>query len=88
VNFHENLSYTNSLLQGQGVMVFIENASRVVEQGFDGISVSAGMATKIALNREFKTMLPKPYSECVIDQGKDTVHDSYLFYLIKNSPYD
>jgi len=69
-------------------MVFIENATHVVEQAFDGISVSGGMATKIALNREFKTMLPKPYSECLIDQGKDTVHDSYLYNLIKSSPYD
>jgi hypothetical protein len=88
VNFYENLSFTNSLCQGQGVMVFIDNVTHVVEQAFDGISVSAGMATKIALKREFKTMLPKPYSDCLIDQGKDTVHDSYLYNLIKNSPYD
>ena len=88
VDFYENLSYTNSLLYGKGLMIFIDNATHVVEQAFDGISVSGGMATKIALKREFTTIQPKPYSDCIINQGKDTEHDSYLYNLIKNSPYD
>jgi len=46
------------------------------------------MTTYIALKRELKSMLPKPYSDCIIDRGKDSEHDSYLYNLIKNSPYD
>jgi hypothetical protein len=48
------------------------------------------MSTSIALKREFKSTLPQPYSDCVVDQGKYNFFDtsSDLFNKIKSSPYD
>ena len=43
------------------------------------------MATNIASKREIKSILPKPYSSCIVDQGKDTQFDSDLFNKIKNA---
>jgi hypothetical protein len=88
VNFYEELSYLNSIFYGRGAIILIDNVTHLVDRVYDGIFVSSGMTTYIALKRESKSMLPKPYSDCVIDQGKDTVHDSDLYNLIKNSPYD
>jgi hypothetical protein len=88
VNFYENLSYSNSILSGKGAIILIDNVTHLVDHIFDGIYVSAGMATNIGMRREIKTILPKPYSDCLIDQGKDTVFDSYFYNLIKKSPFD
>ena len=33
-------------------------------------------------------MLPQPYSDCIIDKGKDSTFDSFLYNLIKASIYD
>ena len=38
--------------------------------------------------REIKATLPQPYSNCLIDQGKDSSFDSELYNKIKSSPYD
>jgi len=88
VNFYENLSYSNSILGGQGAMILIDNVTHLVDHIFDGIYVSAGMTTNVGMRREMNSILPRPYSGCIIDQGKNTVYDSYLYNLIKNSPYD
>jgi hypothetical protein len=89
VNYNENLDFLNSILGGKGALIRVDNITHVVKHTFDGISVSPGISTKIALKREFKSILPQPYSDCVMDQGKYNYFDtSDLFNKIKSSPYD
>jgi hypothetical protein len=89
VNYNENLDFLNSILGGKGALIRVDNITHVVKHIFDGISVSSGMSTNIALKREFKSMLPQPYSDCVVDQGKyNYISTSDLFNKIKSSPYD
>jgi hypothetical protein len=52
VNFYENLSYSNSILGGQGAMILIDNVTHLVDHIFDGIYVSAGMTTNVGMRRE------------------------------------
>ncbi len=88
VNSYEELSFYNSILGGQGAMVFIDNVTHLVDRVYDGVILSAGMTTNVALKREFKSSMPRPYSDSLIDQGLASEYDSYLYNLIRNSPYD
>ena len=88
VNYNEKLVFFNSILGGKGAVIRIDNITQTVQNVFDGIFVSTGMATNIALRREIKSILPKPYSSCIVDQGKDTQFDSDLFNKIKKSRFD
>ena len=88
VNFYEELAFFNSIMGGKGAVLRMDNHSHVAKHVFDGCVVMAGAATSVALKREIKSILPWPYSDCVIDRGKDSVSDTYLFNQIKNSPYD
>jgi len=87
-NFYENLSYFNSILGGRGALIRIDNLTHVVDHNLEGIYVSTGQLTNLAMRREIKTSLAQPYSDCLIDEGKNSVYDSYLFNKIKASPYD
>ena len=69
-------------------MIRVDNVSILIDQGFDGILVPSGQVTNIAVNREFKTTLAKPFSNCDLDNGKATKYDSIIYNLIVNSPYD
>jgi hypothetical protein len=91
VNYNQNLSFFNSLLGGKGAMVRVDNLTHVIDHNVEGIYVSPGACTNLALRREIKATLPQPYSNCKIDQGKDSLYDSAdseLFNKIKSSPYD
>ena len=88
VNFNENLTMFNSIIGGRGAIVRLDNHTQVVDHNVEGIYVSPGVCTNIAMRREIKLTLAQPYSECQIDQGKDSEYDSYLFNKIKASPYD
>jgi hypothetical protein len=84
------MDFLNSLLGGKGALIRVDNITHVVKHIFDGVSASPGMSTSIALKREFKSTLPQPFSDCVVDQGKYNFFDtsSDLFNKIKSSPYD
>ena len=84
-NYYENLSYFNSFLGGQGLLVRIDNISHTIDYAKDGILVSSGRVSNIALNREFKSTLPRPYSNCDFELDKSTSFNSILFNLIQKS---
>ena len=49
-----------SLWGGSGAIIRIDNVSHVIDHIRDGVFVSPGVSTYVALDREFKTILPKP----------------------------
>ena len=86
VNFYEELISFNSINSDYGLIVRIDNISHVIDYSLGGISVSAGTHTYLALNREFKTSLPKPYSNC--DDLSTNNFNSDLYNQIIKSKYE
>ena len=66
VNMHENLTLFNSLNSALGLLVRVGNSSYLTDYGLDGIRISPGFLTDIVLDRTYKQILPKPYSNCEI----------------------
>ena len=85
VNYYENLSQFNSIIDNYGLVVRINNVSHAIDYSHDGIFVSPGFHTFLALERQFSTTLPKPYSSC--DDLDASSFDSDLFNLISKSKY-
>ena len=77
--------FYNSINNDYGLVVRIDNVSHVIDYSKDGIFISAGTHTYLAVNREFKTSLPKPYSNC--DDLSTNSFSSDLYNLISNSKY-
>jgi hypothetical protein len=89
VRSYENFSLFNSLWGGSGAILRIDNVSHVIDHIKDGIFAASGASTFVALNRQFETILPKPYSQCEIESyDKSTNFDSDLYRLIQNSSFD
>ena len=86
VNYHESLSLFNAYNGGYGAIVFIENNTNL-NQVTNTIQVPPGFITFVKLDRSFKFNLPKPYSNCDIDNYKSEHFESELFKLIQHSPY-
>ena len=90
VNVNENLtsfiSYdTNG---GLGALIRIDNSSYLTSYlPGDGIKIPAGYATDVSLSRSFKSILPMPYSNCIIDNVTNAGFQSELFELVQMSPY-
>ena len=87
VNLYESLySYFS---HGLGVILRIDNSSYSKFYGkSDGILLSPGFQTNIAVEREFKSMLPKPYSNCEIDTKSPSFRpDSEFYNVIRQSDY-
>ena len=78
--------FYNSIYNGYGLVVRIENVSHVNDYANDGIFIPSGSHSYLALNREFKTALPKPYSEC--DDLSSNDFSSDLYNLIFYSKYE
>jgi hypothetical protein len=91
VNFYENLTTFNSFNSitggGLGALVRIDNNSYLTDYGYDGIAIAPGYFTTTSLSRSFKSSLPKPYSNCLIDNQTNSGFQSELFDLIQNSQY-
>ena len=90
VNYYENLSTINSYsyLGGRGGIVRIENSSYLTSfNTLDGIKITPGGYTSVSVSRLFKSSLPRPYSNCLIDNQTNAGFQSKLFNLIQNSPY-
>ena len=64
VNFNEKLNRINSVYGGVGALIRIENSSYLVDNGWEGIKVAGGYQTDLAIDRKFKFVMPKPYSNC------------------------
>ena len=79
-NVYEPLYYY--LAYGLGVIVRIENSShsKYYSSG-EGILLSPGSQTNIAVDREFKSMLPRPYSKCEVEW------DSEIYNVIDRSDF-
>ena len=86
-NFNQNLSLFNSRF-GSGVVIKVENAS-LVNGETNYVYCPSGYATYVAVERAFKSYIPKPYSSCDIDNNPEKNFDfsSRLFDLIKHSEY-
>ena len=88
VNFNEKLNRINSVYGGVGALIRIENSSYFVDHGWEGIKVPGGYQTDLAIDRKFKFVMPKPYSNCQLDGEtlfKTSGFNSDLFDLIKHS---
>ena len=84
VNVYENLLNTG-FVNGLGALFQIGNNSYITYYGVNGIRVAPGYSTNIAVDREFNSIMPKPYSNCDIDSMFKL--DSDLFNLISQSKY-
>jgi hypothetical protein len=67
VNVYQSLFETLGFMNGLGAVFHIGNSS--YENIDEGIFLSPGFETFIVVDREFKSMLPKPYSNCEIDSN-------------------
>jgi hypothetical protein len=88
VNFYKNLTLINSYAGSVGALVRFENSSQFVSSmRGDDIKLEPGQSTSISLGRSFKSNLPRPYSNCLIDNETNANFGSELFDLIQNSKY-
>ena len=69
----------------KGVTLLISNSSNQFKS--TKVELQAGVETKIAIDRYFSTQLPKPYSNCDIDNDNLKNFDSYLYNKIINSKF-
>ena len=84
-NFYEELL---SFANGFGAIIRIGNSSYSMYDSNNGLFASAGFNNFISINREFKSMLPKPYSNCEIDENSASFLSNWDFYnLIGRSTY-
>ena len=88
VNIYEELLNSSNNLNGLGAVFRIGNSSYLSGHLNGGIFVPSGFQTYIAVDREFKIMLSRPYSNCEIDYNSPTFRpDSDLYNLIGQSDY-
>ena len=87
INTYENLSLSNSFY-GTGGYLKIENASYLIDDTLDGIFLKPAESPDILVYRSFKKYLPKPYSNCDIDNESPSSFGSKLYNTIANSPYE
>lgn len=92
IKFEKTLNKTNFFfsLYNQGLVIRIANQSYETDFGQSGIRVIPGYHTDIALDRSFKFVLPKPYSNCEIDatSSSHSLSDASLFNLLAHSNYE
>ena len=94
VNFNENLTLFNGNYRSLGATVLIGNSSYLSDSSNGGLQLARGFLTNIAIDRSFKSILPKPYSNCDIDNGDTTTLSENkeinldLYKLIENSTYN
>ena len=88
VNIYEKLlEYSNDF--ELGTIIRIGNSSYMTDNSNNDIFLSPGFYGYVQLEREFRTMLPKPYSNCEIDSSSPMFRqDLDLFNLIGFSKYD
>ena len=70
-----------------GLNILIQNNTYLTQDRFTVIALQGGTSNYIGVQRKFTTKLPKPYSNCDIDNKNPGYIDSEYYNLIKNSPY-
>ena len=90
MNFHEKLTLFNSFTSSRAAIVRLENSSYLNVHYLDGIRISPGMASFVSIDRTFKFVLSKPYSNCDLDLSATPTGTSYseIFQKIYHSPYE
>ena len=84
VNVYEKLLLMQDFIRNLGLIVRIANSTHTAYNMNDGILVAPGTHTYISISREFKSMLPKPYSSC---ETTTLPSNSYLYTLISRSEF-
>jgi hypothetical protein len=85
--FYVNI-YEKLLGYGTGAIVRIGNSSYMTDYLLGGIFLPPGFSTQISVEREFRSILPRPYSNCEINSDSPKFRDnSDLFNLIGQSSY-
>ena len=82
-NFYEYLEEYNELV---GSYIKVGNSSYIDVN--DGINISPGYETTVVIDRSFEFILPKPYSNCDIQNENNEIIYSDLYELILNSDYE
>jgi hypothetical protein len=77
------LAFSNSY----GLNVLIENGTYLGNKKQSVISLNGGSINFMSMQRQFTSKLPKPYSDCDIDNTYRTHFYSPYYNLILNSPY-
>ena len=87
VNVYQKL---NALTNRLGAVIRVGNSSySTYYPALSGILVAPGFQTNIAVDREFKTILTKPYSNCDIDSNSPQFMQGLDVYnLISQSDYE
>ena len=82
VNIYEPLlNNTSGDVYGLGGVIRLGNSSYLTYDSSSDILVASGFQTNIAVRREFKKMLPNPYSQCELEMNSN----SDLYNLIGQS---
>ena len=86
-NFHENLSFINSVNGELGAKIRIDNSTYLIDDTDSSIQISTGLKTEIIVERTFQFNLPKPYSNCDLDNDSPNYSTSEFFNMIDKSAY-
>ena len=85
VNIYEK--FLSEIFQ-RGAIIRIGNSSYSIDYHHDGLFVTPGSSTYISIGREFKSMLPRPYSNCDIYENTPKFLEGMdLYNLIIQSDY-
>jgi hypothetical protein len=86
VNIYEKLLDNVDSL---AAVIHIGNSSNTTYYSSSGILITSGSQTSITVDREFKSILPKPYSNCeIVDSQLNKFRSDLEFYnLISTSEY-
>ena len=88
VNIYEKL-LKNPNVYALGGVIQIGNSSYSKYHSNNGVFVSPDTNTYVSVEREFKSVLPKPYSSCEIDSNSAKFRENSEFYnLIGRSNYE
>ena len=69
-----------------GMIVIVGNSSFEISKF--GVEIAPGLKTNIQVNRVIEKTLPKPYSNCDIDnENQNYKSNSYLYNLIEKSNF-
>ena len=75
---------SRSLAMTSGAHIFIHNDT-ITPNEFEGISLSVGTSTNIAIYKTYIDKMKSPYSECTVDLDDNNSYDSELFRFIIQS---
>ena len=88
VNLYEKLMSDTTNIFGLGALIRIGNSSYSSDYSNGGIFVPPGSSSFISVKREFKSILPKPYSNCEIDSNSPFFKRGWdLYNLVGQSEY-